>query len=94
MQTRQHFQRVIAGFESDEDSKDIRWKEDFTRHPKKPEEDLKSSRKGKGRASLGGGKSRNSSKGKEKEKVSEAAQDDADAEQAAAQNHPKSGGQT
>lgn len=54
MQTRQHFQRVAAGFDSEAEAKNVRWKEDFTRHPKSAEEEAKSSRKGKERVSLGG----------------------------------------
>ncbi|KAF2173186.1 hypothetical protein M409DRAFT_17131 [Zasmidium cellare ATCC 36951] len=68
MQTRQHFQRVAAGFDSDAEAKNVRWEEDFTRHPKSAEEEAKSSRKGKERVSLGGEsgrKERNGSKSKD-----------------------------
>ncbi|KAK4507245.1 hypothetical protein PRZ48_000980 [Zasmidium cellare] len=68
MQTRLHFQRVAAGFDDEAEAKNVRWKEDFTRHPKTAEEEAKASRKGKERVSLGGEsgrKERNGSKSKE-----------------------------
>lgn len=54
-QTRLHFQRMVAGLESDEDDEhaSVKWKEDFTPHPRKPGEEPKAGRKGKERASLG-----------------------------------------
>ena len=69
---------MIAGLDNDAEGKGIRWKEDFTRHPK-AEEDSKSSRKGKDRASLGGsggGKESSGSKtkGKESPKVGESSE--------------------
>ncbi|KAK4636023.1 hypothetical protein CLAFUW4_00310 [Fulvia fulva] len=48
VQTRAHFQRIVAGF-GDLTPDDIKWNEDFTPHP-----GSKPSKKGKERASLGG----------------------------------------
>lgn len=76
MQTRLYYQRIAAGL--DGEGKNVRWKEDFTRHLKTAEEDAKSGRKGKERVSLGsysGRKERNGSKSKDSVAAAEMVED-------------------
>ncbi|KAK5119312.1 hypothetical protein LTR85_007668 [Meristemomyces frigidus] len=54
-QTRLHFQNIVAGFTSEDEAEFVDWKEDKSPHSPKPGEEVKASRKGKERASLGGG---------------------------------------
>lgn len=85
MQTRLHFQRVVAGFDNDVEGKDVQWKEDFTRHPKQTDDDCsKSSRKGKERVSLGGDAGEKEGNGsKSKKRASEVSNVEGSTEQAA-----------
>ncbi|KAK4547879.1 hypothetical protein LTR36_010598 [Oleoguttula mirabilis] len=56
-QTRLHFQNIVAGFTPEDEAGFVDWKEDFSPHPPKAgeEQQARASRKGKERASLGGG---------------------------------------
>lgn len=86
-QTRLHYQRVVAGFDNDIEGEDIKWKEDFTRHPRSAEEESRSSRKGKERASLGNESGdRRQREAKAKDKASPALNAEETSEQAAAKD--------